>query len=344
MARCSSLPLYLTLFYFFLSFSPSLSLPQSAYKGKFSKIYSFGDSLTDTGNCLELLPYLYPPYGMTTFGKPSGRWSDGRLVLDFLAEQLSLPYVPAFRGPNAAFSSHGVNFAVAGSTAIDYEFYEKNNLKNPYTVVPVKESLQTQHSWFNEFIANVDCAGKCPAECKAIMEGALFWVGTMGGNDYAIIKGSSVVSPLTLREMAVANVIHLVQDLLAKGAKYVIVQGPAWRANTSDINTHNELLQQQLDQVRKQNPNATILFIDFLRALFDNIKNAKKNGFQEPSKICCGTETYGCGWPGSTVCSDPSKYIRWDGSHSTEAMNAIFADQFFHQGYTQPPFDSLFAI
>ncbi|XP_044976342.1 GDSL esterase/lipase At1g28590-like isoform X2 [Hordeum vulgare subsp. vulgare] len=55
----------------------------------FDRIFSFGDSLTDTGNFLLSVPDDFPdparslPYGQTFFGRPSGRYSDGRNLLDF---------------------------------------------------------------------------------------------------------------------------------------------------------------------------------------------------------------------------------------------------------------------
>jgi hypothetical protein len=55
----------------------------------FERIFSFGDSLTDTGNFLLSVPEDFPdparslPYGQTFFGRPSGRYSDGRNLLDF---------------------------------------------------------------------------------------------------------------------------------------------------------------------------------------------------------------------------------------------------------------------
>lgn len=53
-------------------------------------IYAFGDSLTDTGNAVEVFPFYadseHFPYGSKFFRAPSGRFSNGWLIVDFIGE------------------------------------------------------------------------------------------------------------------------------------------------------------------------------------------------------------------------------------------------------------------
>ncbi|TVU30944.1 hypothetical protein EJB05_22602, partial [Eragrostis curvula] len=53
---------------------------------RYAGVFSFGDSLTDTGMVPRVAagPASRPPYGETFFRRPTGRASDGRLVLDFI--------------------------------------------------------------------------------------------------------------------------------------------------------------------------------------------------------------------------------------------------------------------
>ncbi|KAL0398499.1 UNVERIFIED_CONTAM: GDSL esterase/lipase [Sesamum radiatum] len=126
----------------------------------FDSIISFGDSLADTGNFFLLSPpnnpplCARPPYGRTFFHRPTGRSSDGRLVIDFIAEAFGLPFVESYiAGRNAAEKggsfSKGVNFAVAGATALDTMFFDSRGIHNRITNV----TLGTQLDWFNQFLA-----------------------------------------------------------------------------------------------------------------------------------------------------------------------------------------------
>lgn len=56
--------------------------------GCYSHFFAFGDSLIDTGNFIRYStapgPVAHSPYGETFFHRPTGRWSDGRLIVDFI--------------------------------------------------------------------------------------------------------------------------------------------------------------------------------------------------------------------------------------------------------------------
>lgn len=60
-----------------------------AGSGSYEAIYAFGDSLTDTGNLARespfggFLPTSRLPYGIS-MGGPTGRCSDGLLMVDFI--------------------------------------------------------------------------------------------------------------------------------------------------------------------------------------------------------------------------------------------------------------------
>ncbi|PON85275.1 Lipase [Trema orientale] len=353
-----------------------LSSPTSIAKTKtnplpFKKIFAFGDSFTDTGNTGSVSgPSGFghvsnPPYGITFFHRPTNRYSDGRLVIDFVAQSLSLPYLPPYRSVKGQ-SPNGVNFAVAGSTAINYEFFVKNNLSLDIT----PQSIQTQLVWFDKYLEeSVGCKaedGACRAE---EFEDALFWVGEIGVNDYAYTVGSSVSSD-TIRKLAISSYTGFITALLKKGAKYVVVQGLpmsgclplamtlAPQDDRDDIGcvksvnsqsyTHNIAILNQLRALRKQFPQAVITYADYWTAYRAVMQNPAQFGFSDRFRACCGSgEPYNfdvfatCGTPSASACPTPSKYVNWDGVHLTEAMYKVVSDMFLRGTLTQPPFSYL---
>jgi len=50
----------------------------------FPAIFNFGDSNSDTGGLAASIIAPKPPYGDTYFHRPAGRFSDGRLIIDFI--------------------------------------------------------------------------------------------------------------------------------------------------------------------------------------------------------------------------------------------------------------------
>ncbi|XP_043725339.1 GDSL esterase/lipase At3g48460 isoform X1 [Telopea speciosissima] len=364
------LTLITTIITFFFCFSSSTTATQT-----FSRIYAFGDSYTDTGNTKSSTgPTMFQhvsnlPYGTTFFNKPTNRYSDGRLVIDFVAETLNLPYLPPFLDRADMDTSHGVNFAVAGSTAIDHEFFVRNNL----TVDNTPESLKTELLWFDKFLEEQGCGegANTNSDCSELFDDTLFWVGEIGVNDYAYLIGSLVPTG-TVQKLAIDSLSSFLEELLKKGAKYMVVQGlPSTGCLALSMSyslfddrddmgcvgsvnlvtyMHNSQLQDKIQDLRKQFPNAVITYADYSNAYREVMKNTRKYGFQEPFEACCGSGggPYNfnllatCGSPAaSRACSNPSQFINWDGVHLTEAMYKVIADLFLHGGYCHPSFSDL---
>ena len=165
-------------------------------------------------------------------------------------------------------------------------------------------------------------------------------------------------------------VLMILQSLLKKGAKYVVVEALpttgclplamtlAPSDDRDDIGcvksvnnqsyAHNLALQAKLSDLRKQFPQAVIVYADYWNAYRTVMKNPEKYGFKESFKACCGAgDPYNfgvlntCGDPSVTACSNPSEYINWDGVHLTEAMYKVVADMFLNGNLSNPPFKSL---
>ncbi|ONK57794.1 uncharacterized protein A4U43_C09F4160 [Asparagus officinalis] len=74
---------------------------------------------------------------------PAGRYSDGRLIIDFIAESLGLPYLSAYLDSLGANFSRGANFATAASTIIDQNVTLSEGGYSPFSLrVQLKEFLQ----------------------------------------------------------------------------------------------------------------------------------------------------------------------------------------------------------
>lgn len=70
-----------------LIFTISYSLPlMSPMDLSYPAVFNFGDSNSDTGGLVAGKAFpIGPPNGQTYFLEPSGRFCDGRLIVDFLS-------------------------------------------------------------------------------------------------------------------------------------------------------------------------------------------------------------------------------------------------------------------
>ncbi|KAL3381870.1 hypothetical protein AABB24_001791 [Solanum stoloniferum] len=316
---------------------------------KIDRIYQFGDSISDTGNCKrEPLCQSHSdcgshPYGMNFYQSATGRCSDGMIMIDFIALESGLPLLNPYKDQSANFR-HGVNFAVAGCTGISAEIMAENKIFN---TAFTNSSLTVQLDWMSSHFQTTDCPKK--------LKKSLFLVGEIGGNEfnYGLLQGKTIEELRRMVPVVVQTIIHGVKRVINFGATRIIVPGnfpigcvPIFltRFMTDNSNAYddyhclkdlnslsiffNNHLQQAIDEMKKKHPNITLIYGDYYNAYMWLLQNAVTFGFDKNSlqKACCGTGggdyNYNirkrCGFPGVEVCANPNTYINWDGIHMTQ--------------------------
>ncbi|KAK9726718.1 hypothetical protein RND81_05G232500 [Saponaria officinalis] len=305
-------------------------------------IYQFGDSVSDTGNTFHEAPGVgcsKAPYGVTYFGHPTGRCSDGLLIVDYLTQAFKLPFLKPYLDKSNNVSN-GVNFAVAGSTALDLKSLAKKNI----TAVGTPSSLPVQLDWFKSHLATL-CSNH--SECKQKLENSLFIVGTTGGNDYNSAGLAGLQDFQNLMLDIVNSIREVVKKLISLGATRIVVPGsfpvgciPAVQngANKNDATLfdefgcvkssndfsalHNDKLRRAIETLQHY-PDVKLVYGDYFSPFLSILKNATSLGFDKNSlfEACCSM----CGSPGGRVCPNPKSRVSWDGLHLTEHAYQVVA-------------------
>ncbi|WOL11808.1 hypothetical protein Cni_G20572 [Canna indica] len=339
--------------------------------GCYTSIFSFGDSIVDTGNAMhsgsvpETISRL--PYGQTYFGRATGRFSDGRLVVDFIGPQaLGLPLLrPYLAGGTAEDFLYGANFAFAGATALNASFFEDKGIHT----FSAEYSLGTQLEWFKQLLPLL-CS---ESNSKDILRNSLILLGEIGGNDYnyALSLKTSLSELRSYVPIVVNAISEAIKVLVELGATTLVVPGnfpigclpiflsinqntaEEYDTQTGCINWlndlakyHNSMLLNEINYHRKLYPHVTIIYADYYEAALRIYRSPQLYGFKAPLSACCGSDdpynfnwSKMCGTEMAKVCSDPSAHLSWDGTHFTEATYAIIAQSLLDGTYTYPPFN-----
>nr|GEW12660.1 SGNH hydrolase-type esterase domain-containing protein [Tanacetum cinerariifolium] len=265
--------------------------------GCYKSIISFGDSLADTGNLKQLakisnrvISFLMPPYGESLPDHSTGRCSNGRLIIDFLAESLGLPLIPPYvhdkGNENAMAFKQGVNYAVAGATALNSSVLKARGIVNPLT----NASLGVQLEWFKQSLPFI-CGNI--AERKNLIGRSLILVGEIGGNNYnfPILAGKSIDEFKSLVPLVIDTIISAVNELIEMGARTLVVPGnlpigcsaaylTVCGSETEEYDPttgclvrlnkfaayQNELLQTKLNRIRELHADVNVIYADYYNA------------------------------------------------------------------------------
>ncbi|XP_008246516.1 PREDICTED: GDSL esterase/lipase At1g54790 isoform X1 [Prunus mume] len=338
-------------------------------------VFNFGDSNSDTGNLVSAgIETLVSPNGQIYFKNPSGRYSDGRLIVDFLMNAMELPFLNAYLDSVGLPSfKKGCNFAAAGSTILP---------ATATSICPFSFGIQVNQ--FLRFKARVlELLAKGKNFSKYLPTEDFFSKGLymfdIGQNDLAGAFYSKTLDQI------LASIPTILLEF-ETGLKKLYDQGGRnfWIHNTGPlgcltqnvakfgtdpsrldergcVSSHNEaakLFNLQLHALTKklqgQYADANVVYVDIFLIKYELISNYSRYGFEQSIMACCG---YGgpplnydsqitCGQTktlnGTSVtakgCRDSTDYVSWDGIHYTEAANQFVSSKILTGKYSDPPF------
>nr|AAL68831.1 Enod8.2 [Medicago truncatula] len=338
----------------------------------FPAIFSFGASNVDTGGLAAAFQAPPSPYGETYFHRSTGRFSDGRIILDFIAQSFGLPYLSPYLNSLGSNFTHGANFATGGSTINIPNSIIPNGIFSPF-------SLQIQYIQFKDFISKTNLirdqggvfATLIPKEdyfSKALYTfdiGQNDLIGGYFGNKTIKQVNATVPDIVNNFIVNIKNIYNLgarsfwIHSTVPSGCTPTILANfpSAIKDSYGCAKQYNEVsqyfnlkLKKALAQLRVDLPLAAITYVDIYSPNYSLFQNPKKYGFELPHVACCGyggkyNIRVGCGETlninGTKIeagsCKNPSTRIIWDGSHFTERRYKIVFDQISTGAFSDPP-------
>ncbi|KAI3693980.1 hypothetical protein L1987_76937 [Smallanthus sonchifolius] len=342
---------------------------------EYEAIFNFGDSNSDTGGFWSAFPEASPPNGMTYFKHPAGRASDGRLIIDFIAERIGIPFLSPYLKSIGSDYRHGANFATLASTVLLPQTSLFVSGLSPFAL-PIQLN-QMRH--FKAQVENLYSEGSTNLPPPDVFGKSLYTF-YIGQNDFTSDLAKNGISGVKQRLPEVISVIiGTIKDLHALGGRAFFVQNlapigcyPAFLVElphgdkdidefgclipyNNAVDEYNDMLHDALNQTRQELPDAKVIYVDSHKALRELFQHPTSHGLKYGTLACCG---YGGGrynfnpqvYCGNTkfingqnltasACDDPENYVSWDGIHTTEAANKIIADAIFGDDFTDPPFE-----
>ncbi|KAF5195316.1 GDSL esterase/lipase [Thalictrum thalictroides] len=307
-------------------------------------IFSFGDSLFDAGNnhfnrnCTVQADF--PPYGQNFFHHPTGRFTNGRTVVDFISQLLNIdiqkPYLEAemeiFNGSRKDYPSNGLNFASAGSGVL-------NETNKNMGVMAIQDQLRLFINLIKQ--DRID---------KNLVQQSMFFIES-GSNDifnYFLPVIDIKPDPEAFVQDMLVEVQKLVDEIYKLGARRIALfsLGPVGcvpaRVNLPEApiskcyGKMNKIVKRYnagLESLVKDMPIKYPGTIGVYGAIYNIVQllRAKpgRYGFTNTSGACCGDGTLGgiaqCGTQNYTMCENPNKFLFWDYFHPTEHSYKLIA-------------------
>ncbi|KAK9283617.1 hypothetical protein L1049_011867 [Liquidambar formosana] len=312
------------------------------------KLFVFGDSYVDTGNWGKSVATSWKlPYGITFPGKPAGRFSDGRVLTDYIASFLGIrsPVPYQWRKMGTKLLPYGMNFAYGGTGV----FNTLVNGPNMTTQINFFQQL-LEEKWYTKHDLDSSIALVC-----------------LAGNDYGTyLAGKGTMQGLPAFTTSVVHQLSLnLKRIHELGVKKIAVTAmgpvgclPVSTASSSYQNCsetqnsvskfHNQILQQTVQKLNNQSKESAFVILNLYGAFMSALKGQENHlgnsKFNFPLKPCCMgvTSEYSCGsvdvngTKRYTVCEHPESSFFWDKVHpSQNGWHAVYSAlrPFLHQLY-----------
>ncbi|RKP05488.1 GDSL lipase/esterase [Thamnocephalis sphaerospora] len=267
----------------------------------YSRLVTFGDSLTDTGNTFRLSNQQTPNPALYA----AGRFSNGPVWTEYAAQKIGIQYRDYAYG--GATSDNRLVNGVVSST-------------DP-TVVP---------STYDQAYKYLPFANANRFQARQ----ALYTI-IVGANDYVnALKGGMDINA-QFAASVVDRIVNVVDTLYkTAGAQEIIVSGlplieatPYIQAMDVSVQNafkqisalHNMLLADKVKEYAAKNQNINLKYFDLSAYTRKVIEDKDKHGFAVVDKSCLDKNT-------GAACANPEEYFFWDPLHPTTKGHKLLAD------------------
>uniref|UniRef100_A0A0D3AFJ7 Uncharacterized protein n=1 Tax=Brassica oleracea var. oleracea TaxID=109376 RepID=A0A0D3AFJ7_BRAOL len=318
----------------------------------FAAVFNFGDSNSDTGELTSGLGFrLPPPNGQSFVFKPpsTGRFCDGRLIVDFLMEAIGRPYLrPYLDSVSTQSYLRGCNFAAGGSTI------QKANAASfsPFGFgVQVAQFVTFKYKVL-QLIQQDKTLENLPSEDH--FKNGLYMF-DIGQNDIAgAIYGKTVDQAAAVIPTIINTFKDGINTILGRGCEKLLdtQHRTNWVFSSDGVNIRErETKSLVVSLATTKLPSSSIYSFRVLSEILLNNIVMLISRFDQSIMVCCGTggpplnynDQINCGSTGtsngttvtSNACNDSSKYVNWDGIHYTEAANRFVSQKILSGTYSQ---------
>ncbi|KAJ7559268.1 hypothetical protein O6H91_04G076700 [Diphasiastrum complanatum] len=318
-------------------------------------LFVFGDSLVDPGNN-NYIPSLSRanilPNGIDFPAGPTGRFCNGRTVVDAVCELSGFPFLPAYFDPSTKGTNilKGVNYASGAGGILD---------RSGANYV-ARISLSRQIDYFQNTITSLQ--QQLGDDGAATFVSKSLYAIIIGNNDYINNyllpfnnQTRAEFSPQAYQELLLSSFSRQLQRLYNLGVRKFALSniGPLGcipsqiSVHNSDgtcvefinayIRNYNAGLKSLVNQLNSDFPDAKFIYANAYDNVMNVVNDPAAQGFKVVNRGCCGAGRFNgqvpcIPIPSVTYCSDRNDYLFWDPYHPTDAFNVMLAQKFFSGG------------